>query len=51
VTAQIGERLRYEGEDMTMATEPLKTYFALGDELPFFGFVCTALWRCYVGRW
>lgn len=45
MTAQIGERLRYEGEAMTMATEPLETYFALGDELSFFGFVCTALWR------
>ena len=40
-----------QGEAMTMATEPLETYFALGDELPYFGFVCTALWRCYVGRW
>ena len=40
-----------QSEAMTMATEPLETYFALVDELPFFGFVCTALWRGYVGRW
>jgi hypothetical protein len=51
MTAQIGERLRWQGEDMTMATEPLEAYFALGGERPFFGFVCTALWRGYVGRW
>ena len=51
VTAQIGERLRDQGEDMTMATEPLETYFALGGERPSFGFVSTALWRGHVGRW
>jgi hypothetical protein len=51
MTAQIGERLRYEGGGMTMATEPLETYFALGGEWPSFGFVSTALWRDYVGRW
>ena len=51
MTAQIGERLRYQGEDMTMATEPLEAYFTLGGERPSFGFVSTALWRGYVGRW
>ena len=51
MTAQIGERLRYQGEDMTMATEPLEAYFTLSGERPSFGFVSTALWRGYVGRW
>jgi hypothetical protein len=51
MTAQVGERLRYQGEQMTMATEPLEAYFAQGAERPFFGFMCTALWRGYVGRW
>ena len=40
-----------QDEAMTMATEPLEACFALGDELPFFGFLCTALWRGYLGRW
>lgn len=51
MTAQIGERLPYQGDDMTRATEPLEAYFALGGERPSFGFVSTALWRDYVGHW
>jgi hypothetical protein len=51
MTAQFGEHLRYQGEDMTMATEPLEDYFALGGERPSSGSLCTALWRGYLGSW
>lgn len=51
MTAQIGEQLRYQGEDVTMCTEPLADYFAMGGRKPEFQFNCTALWRGYVGRW
>ena len=51
MTAQIAERLRYEGEDVAMCTNPLSDYFALGGFKPDFESNCTALWRGYVGRW
>lgn len=51
MTAQIGERLRYQGEDVVMCTEPLADYFAMGGRKPEFQFNCTALWRGYVGWW
>ena len=51
MTAQIAEKLRYEGEDVAMCTNPLSDYFALGGINPRFESNCTALWRGYVGRW
>ena len=52
MTAQIGERLVYEGREVTMCTEPLGEYFALGGARPDFAtFRCTALWRGYIGTW
>lgn len=51
MTAQFGEHLRYQGEDMTMATEPLEAWFAMGAERPWFGSVCSAMWRGYIGSW
>jgi len=51
MTAQIAERLRYQGEDVEMCTNPLDDYFAMGGFNPRFEALCTALWRGYVGSW
>ena len=52
MTVQIGERPRYQGEDMTLATGPLEACFSLGGDRPSFGLVVsTALWRGHIGRW
>ncbi len=51
MTAQFAERLRYEGQDVAMCTNPLSDYFAKGGFRPRFASNCTALWRGYVGRW
>lgn len=51
MTAQIAEVLRYHGMDVTMCSEPLGDYFAMGGRDPGFESNCTALWRGYVGRW
>jgi hypothetical protein len=55
MTAQIGERLHFNGQEMSMCTHPLGDYFALGGINPGFGqewpLDCTALWRGYIGTW
>lgn len=51
MTAQISEKLLFEGERHAMCTNPLGDYCALGGELPNFASNCTALWRGYVGTW
>lgn len=49
MTAQIGEKLHYQGHEMTMCSEPLGDYFAFAGVDPEFIATSTALWRCYVG--
>ena len=51
MTAQFAERLRYQGKDVSMFTNPLSDYFALEGVSPRFAANCTALWRGYVGSW
>lgn len=51
MTAQIGEKLTYDGREVSMCTEPLGDYFAFGGHHPEFECACTALWRGYVGTW
>ena len=51
MTAQFSERLHYNGKDLSMCTNPLSDYFAMGGVNPGFEFTCTALWRGYVGSW
>ena len=51
MTAQIAERLRYQGEEVAMCTNPLSDFFAMGGFNPRFESNSTALWRGYVGRW
>jgi hypothetical protein len=51
MTAQFPEQLHYNGEDLTMCTNPLSDYFAMGGINPGFESNCTALWRGYIGSW
>ncbi|WP_276657147.1 hypothetical protein [Thauera aminoaromatica] len=51
MTAQIAERLLYQGQSLSMCSNPLGDYFAMGGERPRFQWGCTALWRGYVGQW
>ena len=51
MTAQIAEKFHYEGRELSMCSEPLSTFFALGGYQPNFESNCTALWRGYVGEW
>lgn len=51
MTAQIAERLRYQGQTWSMCDNPLDDYFAFGGVRPGFQWDCTALWRGYVGLW
>lgn len=51
MTDQIAEKLRYQGEDVAMGTNPLSDFFAMGGFNPRFEPTSTALWRGYVGRW
>jgi hypothetical protein len=51
MTAQIAESLLYEGETVSMCTEPLADYFLLSGSHPSFESNCSALWRGYVGSW
>ena len=51
MTAQIAEKLLYQGEQVAMCTNPLGDYFAMGGFNPRFESMSTALWRGYVGGW
>jgi hypothetical protein len=51
MTAQIAEKLLYQGERVAMCTNPLNDYFAMGGFNPRFEPTSTALWRGYVGGW
>ena len=51
MTAQIAEVLIYEGESLSMCSNPLEEYFSRGGIRPEFRSTSTALWRGYVGTW
>lgn len=51
MTAQISERLIFEGQQVALLSNPLSDYFALGGRDPGFQSTSTALWRGYVGTW
>ena len=51
MTAQIAEKLNYEGRKLSMCSEPLRAFFALGGYQPAFQSNSSALWRGYVGEW
>lgn len=52
MTAQFGERLRYQGKEYEICFEPLESYFALVGKRPDFDTgLCSALMRGYQGTW
>lgn len=51
MTAQLSEKLIYEGQQVGMCTTPLSDFFTFGGNHPNFAYNCTALWRGYVGTW
>jgi hypothetical protein len=51
MTAQLAERLHYDGQEWPMLSLPLESYFAHGGQRPALQDVTTALWRRYVGSW
>ena len=51
MTAQIPERLTYQGKKMAMCTEPLSGYLTISGVKPGFRANCSALWRGYIGTW
>ena len=50
MTTQAGEILSYNGEKITIATEPLKAYLETRSDISFI-FESTALVRGYIGSW
>ena len=50
-TAQIPERIVYEGTEGSLFTEPLESYFGKDNPRPDFAAPHTACWRGYVAAW
>ena len=50
-TAQIPEKIVYEGTEGFLFTNPLETYFTKDNPRPEFAAPHTACWRGYVGSW
>jgi hypothetical protein len=51
MTAQIAEKLYYDGDEHSMTTNPLGDFFYYAGIKTDFADTCTALWRGYVGTW
>lgn len=51
MTAQIPERLFFEGQEVALHANPLGMYFDLIGSDPGFAPSMTCLWRGYVGKW
>lgn len=51
MTAQMPEKIVYQGANLELCTEPLEDYFAKGGIRPALKSSTTALWRRYVGSW
>lgn len=51
MTAQIPEKIHFQGKLHTMYSEPLAQYFMQGAQFPDFAVTSTGLWRKYVGTW
>lgn len=51
MTAQFAECLIYQGEELTMCSEPLGPFLEFSASTVKFDARCTALWRGYVGTW
>lgn len=51
MTAQIPEKLIYQGEELKLFTEPLESYFQQQGHRPKLPMLHTACYRGYVGTW
>jgi uncharacterized protein (TIGR02996 family) len=51
MTAQIGEVLRYKGEEHSLFSNPLEQHFQVIGSRPNFDGQSTACWRSYVATW
>ena len=51
MTAQVSETLIYQGEKLTLYSQPLADYLAANGDQPVFEARTSALWRGYVGTW
>lgn len=51
MTAQIADRLIFEGRKTALLAHPLMEYFDRGGIDPGFQPTCTALWRGYIANW
>jgi hypothetical protein len=51
MTAQAGDHIHYQGEELTMATEPLEQYLCRLENRPVFRVFSTACWRGYQASW
>mgnify|MGYP000588961918 CR=1 FL=1 len=51
MTAQMAEILYYEGDKISMCSNPLSQYFSMAGVESTFESNCTALWRGYIGTW
>jgi hypothetical protein len=51
MTAQAGDHIFFQGENLTMASEPLELYLNQLENRPVFMALSTACWRGYQGSW
>jgi hypothetical protein len=51
MTAQMPEKLFFEGKSVPLLTNPLSQYFEMSGTFPNFYAPNTALWRGYIGYW
>ncbi len=51
MTAQLAEKLFFDGEWHSLCNLPLHVYFALSGKNLDFAYNSTALWRGYIGTW
>lgn len=51
MTAQVTERLIFEGREHSMCSQPLADFFGLGGKRPDFRSPHTGCWRGYIGTW
>ena len=51
MTAQVAERLIFEGKEHALLSNPMTDYFDLGGHKPDFQATSSATWCGYVGSW
>ena len=51
MTAQVADKLQYQGQSYSLLTNPLEDYFTRGRHKPDFRVPHTGMWRGYVATW